>query len=123
MGSNRSAVAALLLLLARGGALIVLGVLRYRWLGQLAEAERKSMKQSMEFAANHFSDEFDRELTRLFVQFQGPLSDASAQVTQQRFDGWVNTAPDSRIVKMLWFVPSGHAEERSEERRVGKEGR
>ncbi|HJW93961.1 MAG TPA: HAMP domain-containing sensor histidine kinase [Thermoanaerobaculia bacterium] len=111
MGSNRSAFAALLSLLALGGALIVLGVLQYRWLGQLADAERKSMKSSMEFAANHASDEFDRDLTRLFVQFQGPLNDASAEVTQQRFDGWVSTARDPRIVKMLWFVPSGHTEQ------------
>lgn len=111
MGSNRSAIAALLLLLALGGALIVLGVLQYRWLGQLAEAERKSMKSSMEFAANHFSDEFDRDLTRLFVAFQGPLSEASADTAQRRFDGWVTTARDPRIVKMMWFVPSGRSDQ------------
>ena len=111
MRSSRSAIAALLSLLVLGGALIVLGVLQYRWLGQLADAERKSMKSSMEFAANHFSDEFDRELTRLFISFQGPLSEASADTTQRRFDGWVTTARDPRIVKMMWFVPSGRTDQ------------
>jgi signal transduction histidine kinase len=106
MGSNRSALAALFSLIALGGALIVLGVLQYRWLGQLADSERQRMKASIEFAASHFSDEFDRELTRLFVPFQGPLRDASAEHAQRRFDEWVSSARNPRIVKMIWFVPS-----------------
>jgi signal transduction histidine kinase len=106
MGSSRSALVALFSLIALGGALIVLGVLQYRWIGQLADAERQRMKASIEFAAGHFSDEFDRELTRLFIPFQGPLRDASAENTQRRFDEWVSTARDPRIVKMIWFVPS-----------------
>src|SRR3954452_2389061 len=111
MPSNRSALAALLSLLALGGALIMLAVLQYRWIGQLADAERQRMQSSMEFAANHFSDEFDRELTRLFVAFQGPLRDASAETSQRRFDEWVTTARDPRIVKTLWFVPSGELDQ------------
>jgi signal transduction histidine kinase len=107
MGSNRSALAALFSLIALGGALVVLGVLQYRWLGQLADSERQRMKASIEFAASHFSDEFDRELTRLFIPFQGPLDDASAEHAQRRFDEWVSSARDPRIVKMIWFVPSG----------------
>jgi signal transduction histidine kinase len=107
MPANRSALAALLSLLALGGALITLAVLQYRWIGQLAASERQRMQASMEFAANHFSDEFDRELTRLFVSFQGPLHEASAENSQHRFDNWVTTARDPRIVKMIWFVPSG----------------
>jgi len=106
MGSNRSALAALFSLIALGGALVVLGVLQYRWLGQLADSERQRMKASIEFAASHFSDEFDRELTRLFIPFQGPLRDASAELAQRRFDEWVSSARDPRIVKMIWFVPS-----------------
>ncbi len=106
MGSNRSALAALFSLIALGGALIVLGVLQYRWLGQLADSERQRMKASIEFAASHFSDEFDRELTRLFIPFQGPLRDASAELAQRRFDEWVSSARDPRLVKMIWFVPS-----------------
>jgi len=106
MGSSRSALAALFSLIALGGALVVLGVLQYRWLGQLADSERQRMKASIEFAASHFSDEFDRELTRLFVPFQGPLRDASAEHAQRRFDEWVSSARDPHIVKMIWFVPS-----------------
>jgi signal transduction histidine kinase len=106
MGSSRSAVAALLSLIALGGALVVLAVLQYRWIGQLADAERRQMKSSIEFAANHFSDEFDRELTRLFISFQGPLREASADMSQHHFDEWVSVARDPRIVKMIWFVPS-----------------
>lgn len=110
MGSSRSALAALLSLIALGGALIVLAVLQYRWIGQLADAERRQMKSSIEFAANHFSDEFDRELTRLFISFQGPLREASAEMSQRHFDEWVSVARDPRIVKMMWFVPSDHLE-------------
>lgn len=111
MRSSRSAVVALLSLLALGGALIALAMLQYRWIGQLADAERQRMRSSMEFAANHFSDEFDRELTRLFMTFQGPLQEASAETAQRRFDDWVHTARDPRIVKTLWFVPSGQIEQ------------
>lgn len=111
MPANRSALAALLSLLALGGALIVLAVLQYRWIGQLAASERQRMQSSMEFAANHFSDEFDRELTRLFAAFQGPLREASPENSQRRFDEWVTAARDPRIVKMIWFVPSGEIDQ------------
>ena len=60
-------------------ALVVLGVLQYRWIGEMADAERQRMSAGIEFAAHHYSDDFDHELTRIFFAFQMPLPEATAE--------------------------------------------
>jgi len=107
MPVSRSAVAALFSLVVLGGALLVLAVLQYRSIGQLADAERQRMKESVNFAANHFSDEFDRDLTRLFTSVQVPPQDTYPEQILYRFEGWASTARDPRIVRAVWFMPPG----------------
>ena len=73
MKGSRSATAAIVALAILAVALIVLGHMQYRWIGDLADAERQRMRAGLEFAAHHFSDEFDHELTRMFIAFQLPM--------------------------------------------------
>jgi len=51
------------------GLLGTLGTFQYRWLGDVSEAERTRMRDSLRTRATEFTQEFDRELTRIYVAF------------------------------------------------------
>lgn len=105
MKGSRSAAAALIAIAILGVALVVLGTLQYRWIGQMADAERQRMRAGIEFAAHHYSDDFDHELTRIFLSFQMPLPEASPEHLLRRYDEWAATERDPRIVRAIYFVP------------------
>jgi signal transduction histidine kinase len=50
--------------------LATLATFQYRWLGEVSEAERARMRDSLRTRATDFTQEFDRELTRLYLGFQ-----------------------------------------------------
>lgn len=50
--------------------LVVLGTLQYRWLGQVAEADRARAKASLAAAASGFAADFDREIGHVAACFQ-----------------------------------------------------
>jgi signal transduction histidine kinase len=52
------------------GLLGLLATLQYRWLGEVSEAQRERLRANLERSARRFADDFDRELTRLFLIFQ-----------------------------------------------------
>jgi signal transduction histidine kinase len=105
MKGSRSAAAALISLTVLTAALVILGTLQYRWIGEIANAERQRMRAGLEFAAHHFSDEFDHELTRMFLAFQLPMPDATADHLLHRYDEWAAAARDPKIVRAVYFVP------------------
>ncbi|HEX4949447.1 MAG TPA: HAMP domain-containing sensor histidine kinase [Blastocatellia bacterium] len=93
-----------------GGVLIVLlpllAALQYRWLGQVSEGEREQMKAGLQVTARRISDDFDQELTRVYVTYltrSDRLSDES--VFAERHQRWLDTAHDPRLVKAV-FVAS-----------------
>jgi signal transduction histidine kinase len=51
------------------GLLVALAVMQYRWLGEVGEAERARMRASLQTRAADFTQEFDRELTRIYLAF------------------------------------------------------
>jgi signal transduction histidine kinase len=51
------------------GLLIALATLQYRWLGEVSDAERGRMRESLRVRAADFTQEFDRELTRIYIAF------------------------------------------------------
>jgi signal transduction histidine kinase len=110
MPANRRAIGALLPLAFLGGALIVLATMEYHWIGQLADAERTRMRAGLEFAARHFTDEFDRELTHAFVAFQMVPPDISMDVLLRRYDEWSMSVRNPRLIRAIYFVPRGNVE-------------
>ena len=106
MKGSRSAAAALISLVVLAAALAVLGTLQYRWVGQVADAERQRMHAGMAFAAHHFSDDFDHELTMMFFAFQLPLPEATPEHLLRRYDEWAASSRDPRLIKAIYFVPA-----------------
>src|SRR5688572_32936392 len=96
------AIAVFLLLL-----LAALATLQYHWIGRVSDLERQRMHENLQSAGSRFTEDFDRELTRVFLFFHpepGGTTDDGLKRTAAQYDRW-------------------RAEARSEERRVGKEGR
>ena len=106
MKRSRNAVAALISLVVLAVALVVLGALQYRWIGAMGDAERQRMRAGIEFAAHHYSDDFDHELTRMFLSFQMPFPEANADHLLHRYDEWAASSRDPRLVKGIYFVPA-----------------
>ena len=94
-------VATLVVLLA------LLATLQYRWLGQVSQGERERMQASLRAGATRFSQDFNREITRAFLNFQldrGSLSDQAGASHAERYDNWVTTAPYPRLVSEIFLA-------------------
>src|ERR1044072_5117930 len=57
---------------------VALGALQYRWVGQVSEAEREQMKQSLDRRSKEFADDFDREIGRAYKLFLSAADPAPA---------------------------------------------
>lgn len=102
-------MAALISLAVLGLALVGLGHVQYLWIGQVANAQRQHIRSGMEFAAHHFSDEFDHELTRIFFAFQVPLPEATPDHFLRLYDQWAAATRDPRLVHAIYFLPPNHS--------------
>jgi signal transduction histidine kinase len=60
-------IAAAVLLVLLG----TVGTLQYRWLGEVSEAERQRMRAGLQTRAGDFTQEFDRQITQIYVAFHG----------------------------------------------------
>ena len=51
------------------GLLVTLATFQYRWIGEVGEAERARMRAGLQTRATDFTQEFDGELTRIYLAF------------------------------------------------------
>ena len=94
-------VAILLVLLA------ALATLQHRWLGEVSEAERERMRAGLRSRASAFSQEFDTELTRVFLAFQvdADLLDRDpVAALGGAYDRWHGAASAPAIVRGIYVV-------------------
>jgi two-component system, OmpR family, sensor histidine kinase SenX3 len=85
---------------------VALGALQYRWVGQVSEAERDQLKQSLDRRSREFADEFDREIGRAFQVFRpaaGSDPSAPARFTQQ-YEEWQATARFPALLKTAYYA-------------------
>ncbi len=47
----------------------VLAFFQYKWLGQLSEAEKVKMQSNLQTSVDRFSEDFDKELTKIYSEF------------------------------------------------------
>lgn len=104
------AIPALLVLLLAG-----LATLQWHWSGKVSALERQRMRTSLFVAGSHFSEDFDREVTRVFLFFhpdpRGPAGDPLNRVARQ-YDRWMAEAPYPRLVRDVFLIrPSAPAAE------------
>lgn len=101
------APAALLLLVG------ALATLQYRWVGQVSEAERDQLRESLDRRAQEFATDFDHEISLAYQSLQpgaGTFDPAKPDALIQRYDRWLTSARFPGIVKAIYYaqsVPSG----------------
>ena len=89
--------------------LVTLAVLQYRWLGEVSEAERARMRAGLQTRAADFTQEFDRELTRIYVAFHGepdtiglgPAAATAAQLAKAQA-----SAPAPGLIREVFLLES-----------------
>jgi signal transduction histidine kinase len=89
--------------------LALLGWLQYRWVGQASESHRERLQANLRAEASHFGEDFDRELARIYLNFQmdaAMLQGKSEQKFSQRYEHWLTTAPHPQLVEDLLLVDS-----------------
>jgi signal transduction histidine kinase len=85
--------------------LLGLAALQYRWLGDVSRGERERQQANLNTSLKQFAQDFDRELTRIFLAFQlhasaGP--DAGSYV--QRYRNWHGNTPYPQMVKAVYLM-------------------
>jgi signal transduction histidine kinase len=99
------AIAAVLVLL-----LAVLAVLQWRWIGEVSAMERHRMKMSLVAAGSHFTEDFDREVTRAFLYFHpGSMEPPEARLARvlRQYDRWNAETPYPRLVRDVFLMRPG----------------
>lgn len=108
---SQLAVAASLLLL-----LPLLAWLQYHWLGQLSAKEQEHMQTALRAAATRFSQDFNREITRVygaFLTIPNRESDEKLAALAESYDRWRETAAYPKLVKSIFVVTSDGEEQLS----------
>lgn len=96
-----------LLVILLAGLLATLGTLQYRWIGELSNDERERMRSSANVAAESLSREFDREITRVFLQLQiDPISYEKNfwDDYNSRYERWRATTLYPRLVNKVFVA-------------------
>jgi two-component system sensor histidine kinase SenX3 len=92
------------------GLVAWLAALEYRWLDQVSQADREQRRASLEQRAQEFADDFDRELSRLYVFLQtaSPSVETGADAAfATRYDAWRETARDPQMLRAIYWARAG----------------
>src|SRR5262245_10304251 len=105
------------LMLAMVGILLVLlpllAYLQYDWQGRVSDGLREQMQSQMRRAATQFSEDFDREINRIYNIFQPRPIDSSENDRERQLAHdyadilaeWNRTAPYAGLVSNIYLVP------------------
>lgn len=103
------------LLLLATALVVLLGVLawlQYRWLGQVSEAERERMQTTLSAGAARFTQDFDRELGRVYLSLKLDADVWGArdgEAYAARYEEWRATTPHAQLVRDIYVVDGGVA--------------
>jgi signal transduction histidine kinase len=90
--------------------LVVLAWLQYRWLGQVSEAERERMQGTLSAGAARFTQDFDRELGRVYLSLKMDADVWGARAGDAyaaRYEQWRATTPHAQLVREVYVVDGG----------------
>jgi len=109
---TKRSIASLGVLTALAAILVLFAVLQYRWSGEVSEAERARMWESLNTSLNQFRGDFYSELAPVCAAFQiDPMasSDISGGSYAQRYQDWSRRAGHPQLIAdvYLWYAGRG----------------
>lgn len=87
--------------------LAVLATLQYRWIGELAEAERERMQRTVRSSAERVAEGLDREITRAFVAFRLPAEQSPEEAARwlaEAAQRWTSNASFRGLVREVFLA-------------------
>jgi len=83
-----------------------LGILQYRWVGQVSERERDQLRQSLDRRAREFADDFDREIGRAYQTFASETGVLPAHPDRfaKQYAEWQSSAPFAGLLKTAYYA-------------------
>src|SRR5262245_22318139 len=83
----------------------LLAYLQYDWLGKVSEREREQMQTALQRSLSQFTQEFDREISRILVQFHGPPEqvERTAADYAKIYAAWNSSAPYPRLIRDIFM--------------------
>jgi len=75
--------------------------MQYRWIDQLAKAQRQRTRANLSAALSGVESDFDIEITRAFLAFQIPFSNVSYA---DRYEEWLRDAPYPGLVRGVYLM-------------------
>ena len=106
------------LVIALMALLPLLAVLQYLWLGQVSEGEREMKKNTLTTMARQFCQDFDSELTGVYLYFNPTPVPFDSKTDQTRDDfaaryrRWRETATRPKLVKEIYQTQTGESDGR-----------
>jgi len=84
-----------------------LATLQYHWLGQVSEAERSDLRDSLDRHAREFTDDFDREISGVFTGLQPAPNQFDAATFAKQVDDWKASARFPELIKGIYLARTG----------------
>jgi two-component system, OmpR family, sensor histidine kinase SenX3 len=86
--------------------LAVLAALQYHWLGQVSQAERQRMHETMTARARSLANDIEREISRLYLTFQlrEPDADRVEQAVGERYRVWRETTRHPDLITGVYLL-------------------
>lgn len=91
------------------GLLVLLGVLQYRGLRQISEAERESARKRVQEQTSRFAEDFNREIQSVFFNFQTDAESwkrGDPAAFNERLDYWKERAAYPDLIGDFYFIPA-----------------
>jgi signal transduction histidine kinase len=84
----------------------ILAILQYRWMGQVSEGERQRLQKNLKEGASKFTQDFDREMARIFVTFQTAEIDADkpAEGYAACYARWAQESGFPELIKNIYVI-------------------
>ena len=90
------------------GLLPLLALLQYRWLGEISQAEREKMKETLGVGAERFQHDLNREITRAYVLFQIRSNDENSELPDfsTNLARWNSDSSFPQLIDEIYWSPS-----------------
>jgi signal transduction histidine kinase len=112
---NLRFLAELLAIAVMTAIVITLGVVQYRWAGQISQTEQQRLQSALETSVRNFSQDFSYDFQQLCESFQlemaGPAATLDTRLLQ-RYGSWSRASATPNLVAgvHIWRADSAHAQ-------------
>ena len=87
--------------------LFALAMVQYKWIDQVAQAERQRAKANLTTSLADFERDFDFEITRILVTFQVPAVNSTD--FSERYKEWLRHAPYPKLIRGVYTLETSKA--------------